>query len=70
MGYLNGFWHKKKSCKCFDRAIFSGFPTVVLAQIVRDVIIPRSDLSGIYHVASNPISKCNKIHTCFLSKKD
>ncbi len=57
-GLLEWFLAQKKSCKCFDRAIFSGFPTIVLAQIVRDVIIPRSDLSGIYHVASNPISKC------------
>jgi len=32
-------------------------PTVVLAQVVRDVVIPRADLSGVYHVAAQPISK-------------
>lgn len=57
-GLLEWFLAQKKSCKCFEKAIFSGFPTIVLAQIIRDVIIPRPDLSGIYHVASNPISKC------------
>ena len=57
-GLLEWFLSQKKSCKCFNRAIFSGFPTIVLAQIIRDFVIPRPDLSGIYHVASNPISKC------------
>ncbi len=44
-------------CRGFTRAIFSGLPAVVLAQIVRDVIIPRVELNGLYHVASEPISK-------------
>ena len=57
-GLLEWFLSQKKSCKCFNGAIFSGFPTIVLAQIIRDFVIPRPDLSGIYHVASNPISKC------------
>jgi dTDP-4-dehydrorhamnose reductase len=57
-GFLEWFLSQKKSCKCYSKAIFSGFPTVVLAQIIRDIIIPRPDLSGIFHVASNPISKC------------
>ena len=58
-GLLSWFLSQQKSCKCFSNAIFSGLPSVVLAQIVRDVIIPRPDLFGIYHIASNPISKCN-----------
>ena len=58
-GLLSWFLSQQKSCKCFSNAIFSGLPSVVLAQIIRDVIIPRSDLFGIYHIASNPISKCN-----------
>jgi dTDP-4-dehydrorhamnose reductase len=28
-----------------------------LAQVIRDVVIPRPDLSGVYHVAAQPISK-------------
>jgi dTDP-4-dehydrorhamnose reductase len=39
------------------KAIFSGLPTVALAQIVRDVVIPHKELSGVYHVAAQPISK-------------
>lgn len=41
----------------FTKAIFSGFPTVELARIIRDVVVPRPDLSGLYHVSSEPISK-------------
>lgn len=58
-GLLNWFFSQEKSCECFNRAIFSGLPTVVLAQIIRDIVIPRLDLYGVYHIAANPISKCN-----------
>lgn len=54
---LEWFLSQENHCKCYTKAIFSGFPTVVLAQIIRDVIIPARNLSGVYHVASKPISK-------------
>lgn len=57
-GLVEWFLSESDSCSCYSRAIFSGFPTVVLARIIRDVILPRLDLSGVYHVASEPISKC------------
>ena len=47
----------QRHCKAFDRAIFSGFPTVVLAEIIRDVIIPNPKITGLYHLAADPISK-------------
>lgn len=56
-GLVGWFLSQQGQCKGYTKAIFSGLPTVVLAQIVRDVIIPRSDLSGIYHVAAQAISK-------------
>lgn len=56
-GLIGWFLSQQAECKCFTKAIFSGFPTVVLAQIIRDIVIPRTDLSGIYHVAAAPISK-------------
>lgn len=54
---LIGWFLKQKQCRCYSKAIFSGLPTVTLAQIIRDIVIPRQDLSGIYHVAAQPISK-------------
>ncbi len=56
-GLLEWFLSQGDQCLCYDKAIFSGFPTVVLAQLVRDVILPLQDLHGTYHVATQPISK-------------
>jgi dTDP-4-dehydrorhamnose reductase len=56
-GLLEWFLLQQDQCRCYTRAIFSGFPTIVLADLIRDVVIPRPDLHGIYHVATSPISK-------------
>jgi len=56
-GLLEWFLAQQGQCRCYTRAIFSGFPTIVLADLVRDVVLPRPDLSGIYHLATKPISK-------------
>jgi len=58
-GLVEWFLSQKGQCICFSQSIFSGFPTVVLAQIIRDVVIPNAHLFGIYHISSNPISKCD-----------
>jgi dTDP-4-dehydrorhamnose reductase len=54
---INWFLSQEGTAKGYSRAIFSGLPTVVLARVIRDVIIPRPDLHGVYHVAAAPISK-------------
>ncbi|MDH5632658.1 MAG: SDR family oxidoreductase [Gammaproteobacteria bacterium] len=56
-GLVGWFLSQQGSCKGFTRAIFSGLPTVVLAQVIRDVVIPRPQMSGLYHVAAAPINK-------------
>lgn len=56
-GLLEWFLSQQGQCKGFSRAIFSGLPNTVFAQVVRDVVIPRSDLFGLYHVGANPIGK-------------
>lgn len=56
-GLLEWFLSQQGECRCFTRAIFSGFPTIVLADMIRDIVLPQPDLSGIYHVATRPISK-------------
>jgi dTDP-4-dehydrorhamnose reductase len=48
---------QENRCNGFARAIFSGLPTVVFAQVIRDVVIPHNELSGLYHVAAKPINK-------------
>jgi len=58
-GIVEWFLSQNVECQCHSREIFSGFPAVVLAQIIRDVIIPKKYLNGLYHIASPPISKCD-----------
>lgn len=54
---VDWFLSQGAQCRGFSKAVFSGLPTVVLAQLVRDVIVPRPALSGLYHVAAEPINK-------------
>lgn len=56
-GLLEWFLSQEGKCKGFERAIFSGLPSTVFAQVVRDVVIPRTDLSGLYHVGAEAINK-------------
>jgi dTDP-4-dehydrorhamnose reductase len=56
-GLIEWFLSQKDRCKGYTRAIFSGLPTVVLSAIIRDVVVPRADLHGVYHVAAKPIAK-------------
>jgi len=56
-GLLEWFLLQQGSCKGFNRAIFSGLTNTVFAQVVRDVVIPRPDLHGLYHVGAEPIGK-------------
>lgn len=54
---VNWFLTQNSSIKGFTRAVFSGQPTVQLATVIRDYVIPRPDLHGLYHVAAAPINK-------------
>lgn len=54
---INWFLAQQGSVRGFTRAIFSGLPTVELATVVRDVILPRRELRGLYHVSTEPINK-------------
>ena len=56
-GLLGWFLAQGSETKGFTRAIFSGLPTVELARIIRDFVIPKSDMSGLFHVSAAPISK-------------
>lgn len=43
--------------KGFTEAVFSGFPTIVIAEIISDLIENHRNLEGLFHVSSQPISK-------------
>jgi dTDP-4-dehydrorhamnose reductase len=44
--------------KGFTKAVYSGFPTIIMAGIIADLIERHPLLSGLYHVSSEPINKC------------
>lgn len=56
-GLVGWFLAQEGRVRGYTRAIFSGLPTVELARVVRNVVLPRPGLSGLYHVASSPIAK-------------
>jgi dTDP-4-dehydrorhamnose reductase len=56
-GLIDWFLSQNGSVRGYTNAIFSGLPTVELSRVVRDVVLDRPELSGLYHVASHPISK-------------
>ena len=45
--------------KGFTGAIYTGFPATVLADILADIIEMRPNLSGLWHISSDPINKFN-----------
>jgi len=56
-GLIGWFLAQQGNVKGFSRAIFSGLPTCELARVIRDQVLPHTDLHGLYHVAAQPISK-------------
>jgi dTDP-4-dehydrorhamnose reductase len=46
----------------FSRVMYSGVTTVYMASLIADLIENYKDLSGIYNIASNPISKFELLH--------
>jgi len=54
---LDWFLAQQGEVKGFDKAIFSGLPTCELAAVIRDYVMPKPELKGLYHVSAEPISK-------------
>lgn len=56
-GLIGWFLSQEGTIKGYTNAIFSGLPTYELAAVIRDLVLPRPELRGVYHVAADPISK-------------
>ena len=48
----------------FKKAIYSGFTTLEMARIVERILTQHAALSGLWHVASEPISKFDLLQLC------
>ncbi len=56
-GLIEWFLGESGKVRGYTRAIYSGFPTIEFARIVKDFVLPDEGLTGVYHVSSDPISK-------------
>lgn len=54
---VDWFLSQQGSVRGFTKAIFSGLPTVELARVMKDFVMPHPELNGLYHVAAEPIDK-------------
>ena len=57
LGLVAWLLNQKNNVQGYCKHIFSGFPTGELASIIYHYIIPHSELHGIFHLSSDPISK-------------
>ncbi len=56
-GLVEWFLSQVGPVRGYRRAVFSGLPTVELASVIRDRVLPNGALHGLYHVAATPIAK-------------
>jgi dTDP-4-dehydrorhamnose reductase len=57
LGLIEWFLAQKGTIKGYKHAIYTGFTTDEIARIISQLVIPNTNLSGVYQVSSNPISK-------------
>lgn len=51
------FLAQKGTVRGFSNAVFSGFPTVEIARIIDEFVLPHPELAGLYHLSAEPIDK-------------
>ena len=54
---IDWFLSQTSEVNGFSRAVFSGLPTIEIAQVITDYVIPNPSLSGLYHLSVEPITK-------------
>lgn len=54
---VDWFLGQEDVVKGYRKAIFSGLPTVEVARVIRDFVLPNPEMSGVYHLSAEPISK-------------
>lgn len=54
---VDWFLSQNQDVKGYINAIYTGLPTIELARVIHEYVIPNNALSGLYHVAAKPIDK-------------
>lgn len=56
-GLVGWFLAQQGPVRGFTKAIFSGLPTVELARVMKEHVVPHPELRGTWHVSTAPIDK-------------
>lgn len=51
------FLSQSDEVKGFTKAVFSGMPTIEVARVIMEYVIPNLEISGLYHLSVDPINK-------------
>lgn len=54
---VDWFLSQSGEVKGFAKAVFSGLPTIEVAHVVKEYVIPNPNLSGLFHLSVDPINK-------------
>lgn len=54
---IDWFLSQSYEVKGFTNAIFSGLPTIEVARVIKEYVIPNPKLSGLFHLSVDPINK-------------
>ena len=57
LSLLEWFLAQRGAVTGYTKAIFTGLPAAEHARVLSEYVLPRPDLTGLYHVAARPISK-------------
>ncbi|MBI5296376.1 MAG: SDR family oxidoreductase [Chloroflexi bacterium] len=57
LGLIEWFLAQQGRINGYRKAIYTGFTTHEISRIILNHVIPHPELSGLYHVSSEPISK-------------
>lgn len=57
LSLVDWFLNQSDSVDGFSKAIFSGIPTCFIAKVIAMNILPKKNISGLYHLSAAPIDK-------------
>jgi dTDP-4-dehydrorhamnose reductase len=57
LGLIEWFLMQMGTIHGFQNAIFSGFTTIELSNLIINYVLTQPEINGLYHVSSDPISK-------------
>ena len=57
LSLLDWFLSQENKVKGYKKAIFSGLTTIEIGKILKEIIFPNHNLSGLFHLSVNPINK-------------